>query len=72
MNLYDYLKERGFKGLNITDVHHVTKQLLIALAFIKDEVSTAAMSSSILVGRRPHVSTNQLPSSLYVSETGPL
>jgi hypothetical protein len=38
LNLYDYLKERNFRGFNIVDLHHITRQLLSGLSFIHQEV----------------------------------
>jgi len=44
INLYDYLKERGYKGLSIKELYDVTRQILTALAFIKEEVRCSVIA----------------------------
>lgn len=41
LNLYDYLKDRHFRGLSLVEINYMARQLLSCLSFLKQQVRGA-------------------------------
>jgi hypothetical protein len=43
LNLYDYLKDRHFRGLSLVEINYMARQLLSCLSFLKQQVRGATV-----------------------------